>query len=363
MNVDLLWQTLEAGDPLSPEQGLFIFSEAFAPHRERLRAMADAVRERVLGGQVFLRGIVEFSNICRCHCHYCGISAHNPEVRRYRMSDEEILRTIERAFGMGYRSFVLQSGEDPAFGAVEICRVVGKIKERFDAAVTLSIGEWTRDEYAAFRSAGADRFLLRIETADPELYARFHPHSTWERRHRCLMDLKELGFQVGSGILVGLPGQDGDSLRRDLEYLWRLEPEMVGIGPFIPHPQTPLGDARGGTIEDCLSFLALLRLYLPDAYLPATTAMGSIDPAGREKALRAGANVLMPNVSPTENREAYQLYPGKICLNDDAGACRGCVERMVQGLGRTLNLGRGDIRRQVSIRTAPTWPGGHVRAS
>ncbi len=346
-DVESIWHVLTTRAVLTPAQADFLFSEGFDPHREQLYAMADEVRRREVGDDVYLRGIVEFSNICRCHCAYCGISALNADASRYRMTRDQIAETIEAAHRLGYRSFVLQSGEDPGYTVDDLCGIIGHLKDRFDVALTLSIGEWPREAYAAFKAAGADRFLLRIETSDPALYARFHPHSTWERRHRCLMDLKELGYQVGSGILVGLPGQDGASLGRDLEYLRALRPEMVGIGPFIPHPATPLAAEKGGTLAACLTFLALLRLYLPDAFLPATTAMGSIDPQGRQKALRAGANVMMPNVSPMENRESYQLYPGKICLTDDAGACRKCVERMVTAMGRTLNTGHGHIRRKV----------------
>lgn len=347
MDMETLWQMLEARAVLTPGQAGFLFSPAFDPHRERLFGMADEVRRRVLGDEVYVRGIVEFSNICRCQCAYCGISALNAGLSRYRLTREEIVDTIGGAVANGYQSFVLQSGEDPGYTADDLCGIIGAVKERYDVALTLSIGEWPREAYAAFKAAGADRFLLRIETSDPALYARFHPHSTWERRHHCLQDLKELGFQVGSGILVGLPGQDGASLGRDLEYLRALRPEMVGIGPFIPHPATPLAGAPGGTLAACLTFLALLRLYLPDAFLPATTAMGSIDPQGRQKALRAGANVVMPNVSPMTHREEYQLYPGKICLTDDAGACRTGVEQMIVGLGRTVNPGKGHIRRRI----------------
>jgi len=263
------------------------------------------------------------------------------------MSADEIFATLKLGYDLGFRSFVLQSGEDGSYTQKDIVRILEMVKGHLDVALTLSIGERSREDLAAFKAAGGDRYLLRIETSDPELFARFHPDSSWERRHRCLLDLKELGYQVGSGVLIGLPGQDGASLLRDLEYLMDLQPDMVGIGPFIPHPETPLAKAAGGTLDACLTFLALLRIYLPDSFLPATTAMGSIDPQGRQKALEAGANVLMPNVSPTENREKYQLYPGKICLTDDAGLCKKCVEHWVTKMGRRVNLGHGHIRRRV----------------
>lgn len=329
------------------EMGEWLFSDRFDPWRSKLFSAADAVRREMVGDDVYLRGLIEFSNHCACRCDYCGISAHNPKVERYRMTHEEILATMQAAYEMGFRSFVLQSGEDRMFTEKEVVRLISMIKDRLPVAVTLSIGEWSRESLAAFKKAGADRYLLRIETSDPELFARFHRDSNWETRHRCLMDLKELGFQVGSGVLIGLPGQTGRTLARDLRYLLELRPDMVGIGPFIPHPETPLANAAGGTLDQCLTFLSLLRLYLPDSFLPATTAMGSIHPQGRKRALEAGANVLMPNVSPTENRANYALYPNKICLTDDALKCRKCTEAWVTAMGRKTNLGHGHIRRSV----------------
>ncbi len=352
---DKLIESLSARVFPTPPQAAFLFSDAFDPWRGKLFAAADLSRKEHLGDDVFLRGLIEFSSHCARDCDYCGISTHNRLAERYRMDRRQILDSIGAAIELGFRSFVLQSGEDPLFGAGEICALLSEIRGKYDVAVTLSAGEWSREEFAEFRKAGADRYLLRIETSDPVLFARFHrarprgggSGSPWENRYRCLQDLRELGFQVGSGILVGLPGQDAESLRRDLEFLIALKPEMVGIGPFIPHPETPLAGEKGGTLESCLTFLSLLRLFMPDAYLPATTAMGTVDPQGRQRALRAGANVLMPNVSPLENRPKYELYPGKICLSDDAAVCRGCVERMVISMGRKVNLGKGHIVRHV----------------
>jgi biotin synthase len=347
MSTSSILDRIQKRQELTPEQATELFSDAFDPQRPQLFAHADAVRREHVGDDVYLRGLIEFSNFCACRCSYCGISALNPEIERYRMAEAEIMETIKLARQLGYTSFVMQSGEDPAFSSIQICRILERIKQEHDVAITLSCGEWKKEEYASFKAAGADRFLLRIETSDPRLFAQFHPDSSWEKRHQCLIDLKELGYQVGSGILVGLPGQDGPGLWKDLEYLKKLEPEMVGIGPFIPHPQTPLAASTGGKLKDCLTFLALLRVYLPDSFLPATTAMGSIDPLGRQKALQAGANVLMPNVSPLSNRAKYELYPSKICLADDASVCRGCTERMVVGMGRKINLGKGHIKRKV----------------
>ncbi len=346
-DVQKLLQELVTRRPMTEAEAAWIFSEDFAEHRPALYATADRIRKEHVGDDVYLRGLIEFSNYCACRCAYCGISAVNREVERYRMTVEEVVQNVREAVGLGYRSFVLQSGEDRHYKVSDICRLIESLKQVEDIAVTLSIGEWKREDLAAFRAAGADRYLLRIETSDPELFARLHPDSNWHDRHRCLMDLKELGFQTGSGIMVGLPGQTPETLRRDLAYLLQLRPEMVGIGPFIPHPDTPLGSIPGGTLDQTLTFLALLRIYLPDAFLPATTAMGSIDPQGRQKALRAGANVLMPNVSPQMNRTLYELYPGKICTGDDASTCRRCVDRWVVAMGRTINMGHGHIKRQV----------------
>ncbi|HEY9071765.1 MAG TPA: [FeFe] hydrogenase H-cluster radical SAM maturase HydE [Candidatus Ozemobacteraceae bacterium] len=332
---------------ISDDLARHLFSPAFDDARPELYAAADRVRRETVGDHVYIRGIIEFSNYCRCQCDYCGISCHNPEISRYRMTHDEVLETASHAHALGYRSLVLQSGEDRAYRVEDICHIIESIKSRLDMAVTLSIGEWSREEYAAFRAAGADRYLLRIETSSQTLYERFHRDSKWHERHQALMDLKELGYQVGSGILIGLPGQDGPGLIRDLEYLERLRPEMVGIGPFIPHPQTPLGNQPAGLFENCLTFLALLRLYLPDAFLPATTAMGTVDPIGRQKALKAGANVIMPNVSPVMNRPSYQIYPNKICQDDDVGKCQKCVQSLISALGRIPDFGHGHIRRSI----------------
>ncbi len=344
---DAVIDALVARERISDETAELIFSPAFDEARGRLFAAADRVRHETVGDDVYIRGIIEFSNHCGCRCDYCGISSHNRDIPRYRMTRDDILATARAAYELGFRSLVLQSGEDKKYSAKDICNIIDSVKAGLDMAVTLSIGEWAKKDYAAFRAAGADRFLLRIETSDPALFERYHKDSKWEDRHRALMNLKELGYQVGSGILIGLPGQDGPSLAHDLAYLERLQPEMVGIGPFLPHPKTPLGTNPPGEMRRVLTFLALLRLYLPDSFLPATTAMGTLDPEGRQKALRAGANVIMPNVSPVSNRPGYQIYPDKIGQNDDAETCQRCIEDLVLALGRTPNLGFGHIKRRI----------------
>ncbi|MBF0544095.1 MAG: [FeFe] hydrogenase H-cluster radical SAM maturase HydE [Candidatus Riflebacteria bacterium] len=328
--------------PDSKEFCMF-FSPDFAPFRPQLFTAADELRKQSLGDDVYLRGLVEFSNYCSCGCAYCGISWHNKSIQRYRMSSEEIFETVKYAFGLGFRSFVLQSGEDKFYDERTVVKILDKLKNVFDCAITLSIGEWSKESLRNFRCAGADRYLLRIETSDPDLFSRLHPDSKWDDRHRCLQDIKELGFQTGSGILIGLPGQGPESLYQDFKYLLALDPEMVGVGPFIPHPETPLKNEKCGDLDTTLTFLALLRLFLPRSFLPATTAMGSIHPEGRKLALLAGANVLMPNVSPTENRAMYELYPGKICITDDALKCHKCMESWVSKMNRRTNLGKGHI--------------------
>ena len=302
---------------------------------EPLFAEADRVRRQYMGDEVHLRGLIEFSNICTRHCLYCGIRAATTKLKRYRLTKDEILACAKKAKKLDYQTVVLQSGEDPFFTPKMLAEIVSAIKDRFDLAVTLSVGEFSREDYRLLRSAGADRFLLRFETSDRKLFSVLKPDSDYDTRFRCLRDLKDAGFQVGSGIMVGLPGQSMESIARDILLFRDLELDMVGIGPFIPSPETPLAGVDGGTALLALKTVALARLATLNTHIPATTALGSIDPEGRQKALRCGANVLMPNVSPTRVRAHYKLYPGKICIADDASQCAGCVDRMLSSLGRT----------------------------
>ncbi|HHY46436.1 MAG TPA: [FeFe] hydrogenase H-cluster radical SAM maturase HydE [Firmicutes bacterium] len=310
--------------------------------RDALFQAADELRHRYMGDEVHLRGIIEFSNNCVRNCHYCGLRAANTGLPRYRMSSDEIVATAERAARLGFGTVVLQSGEDPVWDAPALAEVVHKIKRRTGLAITLSVGDRSREDYALWREAGADRYLLKHETADPELFRRLRPGTTLAGRLTALRHLRELGYQVGSGNIVGLPGQTLSSLADDVALLQELDVEMAGIGPFIPHPQTPLAAASPGAVDLTLRVLAVTRLAVPWAHLPATTALGTIDPEGRQKALRCGANVVMPNVGPTEYRPLYQIYPGKICLSEMAEKCLSCLGRMVQTLGRTIGQGPGD---------------------
>jgi len=307
---------------------------------EELYRQADRVRHDTLGDDVHLRGLIEFSNICRNRCLYCGINRDNKRVSRYRMSDEELVTTARRAANLGFQTIVLQSGEDMHYDQSRLCRIIEQIKQ-MDVAITLSIGERDYADYAAFRNAGADRYLLRIETTDRDLYHRLNPGMSWQQRHECLLMIKELGYEVGSGIMVGLPGQTAESIADDLLYLKELGIDMAGIGPFIPHPDTPLAHEQGGTLEQALRTMAIMRLLMPDINIPATTAMESLHPQGRIMALRAGANVVMPNVTEGEYRRLYELYPGKICVNDTPAHCRSCIGLKIQSIGRTIGQGKG----------------------
>ena len=307
---------------------------------------ADRLRAASVGDAVHLRGLIEFSNTCRKNCRYCGLRSGNLALARYRLSPDQIVRTAKEAARLGYGSVVLQSGEDPAFTAEGLGRIIRDIKSATPLAVTLSVGERPSSDYQAWRQAGADRYLLRIETTDPDLFVRLHPDDDLEQRKACLYALKELDYQLGSGVMVGLPGQTPEMLARDVLWLHGLGAEMIGVGPFIPHPDTPLRDERGGTVGQTLRLVAVLRLVFPYAHIPATTAMGALDPEGREKALQAGANVVMPNVTPPEVRPKYALYPGKICLGEGAPLCRTCITARIRSIGRTVADGPGHTLRK-----------------
>lgn len=312
----------------------------------RARLSQEAVRLRKLyyGDKVFTRGLIEFSNYCKNNCYYCGIRCGNPNVKRYRLSREEILDCCENGYGLGFKTFVLQGGEDPFYTDERMAEIVREIKTRYpDCALTLSIGERSYDSYRILQEAGADRYLLRHETADEAHYRKLHPENmTLANRKRCLQDLKTLGYQVGAGFMVGSPGQTGAQLAEDLCFLEELQPEMVGIGPFIPHHDTPFAEAEAGSTDLTLFLLSVIRILLPKALLPATTALGTLDPRGREKGLLAGANVVMPNLSPVKNRKQYDLYDNKICTGEEAAECRQCLERRVESVGYRLVEERGD---------------------
>ena len=305
-----------------------------------LFASADRVRKKQVGDEVHLRALIEFTNICKNQCLYCGLQCQNKSITRYRLSTTEIETLAQKAVAYGYKTVVLQGGEDPFFTVDILAPLLEQIK-KLKLAITLSIGERTRADYAALKQAGADRFLLRIETTNKALYEKYNPGMSFENRLRCLSDLKELGYEVGTGILVGLPGQTLRSLARDILFFKQLQADMIGLGPFIPNPDTPLKDAPLPPLTLALKVMALTRLLLPDINIPATTAMETIEPHGRMKALQAGANVVMPNVTEGDARLNYALYPGKACAGEDPSQCRGCLTAKLASIGRPVSTGYG----------------------
>ena len=314
---------------------------------ELARQLARKCTEKYYGRGVYTRGLIEFTNYCKNNCHYCGIQRGNQEVERYRLSKEEILSCCEEGYRLGFRTFVLQGGEDPYFTDEKIVEIVQAIKKEFpDCAVTLSIGEKSRASYEKYFLAGADRYLLRHETADKEHYQYLHPKElSWEHRMRCLKDLKEIGFQVGCGFMVGSPHQTAKTLAKDLYFIQEFQPDMCGIGPFIPQHATVFAKETAGTLHDTLFLLSLLRLIHPNMLIPATTALGTIDKRGRELGILSGANVLMPNLSPTAVRKKYLLYDNKICTGDESAQCRACLSRRMESIGAHLLVDRGDVKK------------------
>lgn len=311
---------------------------------ELLRRYADEARQKHYGKKVFLRGLIEISSYCRNDCLYCGIRRSNTCAERYRLSREEILSCCENGYGLGFRTFVMQGGEDMYFTDDFMCGVISEIKEKYpDCAVTLSLGERSYDSYKRLKEAGADRYLLRHEAADEKLYSRLHPSElSFSTRRECLFNLKELGYQVGAGFMVGAPYQTTESLISDFRFLQELSPQMIGIGPFIPHHSTPFKDEKGGTLELTLRLLGILRLMFPKVLLPATTALGTIAPDGREQGLKTGCNVVMPNLSPVKVRKKYDLYDNKICTGEEAAECRMCLQRRIESAGYEVAAERGD---------------------
>ena len=327
---------------LSKEELIQIISDKSI--NDSLFKTADEVREKYVGNEVHLRGLIEVSNICKCNCKYCGLRKDNSELERYRLSIEEAYDFAKKAKEYGYKTVVLQSGEDSYYSVERLVKLLQDIK-KLDLAITLSIGERPYEEYKAFKEAGADRYLIRIETTDKELYKKMHPNMSFEIRVRCLKDLKTLGYEVGTGCLVGLPEQTIESLANDILFFKEIDADMIGIGPFIPNQNTPLKDAKGGTFEMALKVMALTRILLPTINIPATTAMETLNPNGRLIALQSGANVVMPNLTEGDYRRKYEIYPGKICVGDTPAHCRGCISGKIQSIGRTVSTDYGFHKR------------------
>ena len=332
---------------LSAEEFHRLLANRSQEDEEYARNLANQVRQQVYGNKIYVRGLIEFTNYCKNDCFYCGIRRSNREAQRYRLTEEDILTCCAEGYELGFRTFVLQGGEDPFFTDEKIVHMIHEIKKKYpDCALTLSIGEKSEESYRAFREAGADRYLLRHETADTRHYSRLHTYEmSCEHRKNCLRTLKKLGFQTGAGFMVGSPLQTIDDLVADFLFLKELDPEMVGIGPFIPHKDTPFAEERGGTLEDTLFYLALLRLMLPHVLLPATTALGTIHPEGREMGVLSGANVVMPNLSPVSVRKKYMLYDDKICTGDESAQCRSCLSGRMKQIGCEIVTDRGDYRK------------------
>ena len=319
-------------------------------HDAELFAAADRVRREWYGDAVYLRGLIEFTNYCKNDCYYCGIRRSNHRLVRYRLDKETILTCCREGYQLGYRTFVLQGGEDPYYTDEILCDIVSAIHKEFpDCAVTLSVGERSRESYQKLFDAGARRYLLRHEAASEDLYEKLHPAGmSCANRKRCLWDLKEIGFQVGAGLMAGAPGQTPEHLIEDIRFLQELRPDMIGIGPYLRHADTPFRDCPDGSMEVTLRLLSILRLIFPYALIPSTTALGTINPQGRELGLQAGANVVMPNLSPQENRAQYSLYDNKICTGEESAQCRSCLEMRVLAAGYQLVTDIGDVKSTAS---------------
>ena len=338
--IDKLHHTQE----LTREEFLTLLSNRNTETDLYARRLARGVRQKIYGDQVYIRGLIEFTSYCRNDCYYCGLRRSNHAAQRYRLTEEDILSCCQQGYELGFRTFVLQGGEDGYFTGERLAGLVRHIKKQYpDCALTLSVGERTEEEYRAFRKAGADRYLLRHETADETHYRILHPEPlSLQHRKDCLRTLKKLGFQTGAGFMVGSPGQTAETLAEDFLFLKELDPEMVGIGPFISHKDTPFRSREDGTLEDTLFYLALVRLMLPRALLPATTALGTIAPDGRELGILSGANVVMPNLSPLSVRKKYMLYDGKISTGDEAAEGIKNLKKRMETIGCQIVTDRGD---------------------
>lgn len=344
MNLHELIDRLHKEHTLTRGEFITLIKERDEENASYLASLAREEAVKIYGNGVFPRGLVEFTNYCKNNCYYCGIQGSNQHANRYRLSKDEILSACENGYQLGYRSFVLQGGEDPHYSDDVMVPIVSEIRKRYqDCAITLSLGERSKESYQKLYDAGADRYLLRHEAATPELYQKLHPESlSLENRIQCLWNLKEIGYAVGTGFMVGAPYQTVENLVDDLLFIQKLDPQMVGIGPFVPHHDTKFKDYPSGTVELTTYLTSILRLMNPHLLLPATTALGTIDPRGREKGILAGANVVMPNLSPVAVRKDYSLYDNKICTGEEAAECAGCLGRRLASIDYELIFTRGD---------------------
>ena len=346
MNSLSIIEQLKTTHTATREQLIYLLKHITDAEREVLRQAAQQTAQAVFGNKIYIRGLVEISSICKRDCRYCGLRRSNPNAVRYRLAPEQILSCCEKGYALGFRTFVLQGGEDGFFSDEVVCGVVREIKRRCpDCAVTLSLGERGDESFRRLYAAGADRYLLRHETADLAHYAKLHPDSmSGAERQRQLFALKQIGYQTGAGFMVGSPYQTAENLADDLLFLKKLQPQMCGIGPFIPHKDTEFRDFSQGSLELTLTLLAVIRLMHPRILLPATTALGTIHPQGRELGILHGANVVMPNLSPLEHRKDYAIYDNKICTGDEAAECIRCLSVRMKRIGYQIVTERGDYR-------------------
>ncbi len=335
---------------ISRDELQFMLTTDDKESEEYLRSQAREVATEVYGKKIFMRGLIEISSHCKNDCLYCGLRCSNLTASRYRLTDDEIFSCCETGYRLGFRTFVLQGGEDPWFDDKRMCRIVEVIRKQYpDCAITLSLGERSRESYQALFDAGANRYLLRHETASPEHYAKLHPSEmSWKNRIDCLWSLKEIGYQVGCGFMVGSPYQTVDTLYADLQFIREFQPQMVGIGPFISAHDTPFAGFPNGKVRDTLRLLAVIRLLHPTVLLPATTALGTLLPHGRELGIQFGANVVMPNLSPVAHRKEYTIYDNKICTGEESAECRACVEGRIRKIGYETVVDRGDYKADVT---------------
>lgn len=344
-NSTVLLDRLAAGEKLS-ESEYFSLIDNFAADTAAYAAMlADRIRKSIYGNTVYIRGLIEIGNVCRNNCFYCGIRGSNTKCERYVLTKESILNCCAEGYGLGFRTFVMQGGEG-AISVSDICDITAQIKKRYpDCAVTLSIGEYSRADYIRMYEAGADRYLLRHETVDKAHYEKLHPKNmSFENRLRCLYDLKDIGFQTGCGFMVGSPFQTNEMLARELLFIRELEPDMCGIGPFIPQKDTPFGGFAAGSAEMTIFLLSLIRLTRPNILLPATTALGTALDNGRERGIMAGANVVMPNLSPASERKKYALYDNKLSSGAESAEALSILKRNMESIGYEIVTARGDIK-------------------
>ncbi len=346
MNTWNLIDTLYKERVLDREELIFLFKNRGEEQASYLAELARKQAQKIYGKNIFPRGLIEFTNYCRNNCYYCGIQASNKNICRYRLSIKQILSTCQNGYELGYRSFVLQGGEDPYYSDERMVSIVEQIHQTYpDCAITLSLGERSLESYQKLHAAGGKRYLLRHETISPALYQKLHPKKmSLEHRVQCLYDLQEAGFQVGTGFMVGAPYQTLEDLADDLLFIKKLHPQMVGIGPFVPHHDTIFRDFAAGTAELTTYLISILRLMDHHLLLPSTTALGTIDPKGREKGILAGANVVMPNLSPTDVRKNYALYDNKICTGEESAECVGCLSKRIESIGYQLEFSQGNYR-------------------